>query len=182
MAMAITVPHYTVDDLHDFPNDGNRYELLDGVLLVTPGPNMGHQVIRARIQGRLIQAVQLTGLAYVVGPGVVVRLPNTQLQPDLLVFPTTYKPDTDWRKVKENWLAVEVLSRLSKIYDRDFKKDAYFALGVQQVWLVNRWTKTIDVWHSPTLETVVRDRLEWRAPRGNAMLDLDLAEVFADID
>jgi len=32
------------------------------------------------------------------------------------------------------------------------------------------------------LETVVRDRLEWRPPRGDAMLDLDLAEVFADID
>jgi len=75
-----------------------------------------------------------------------------------------------------------VLSRSSKIYDRDFKKDAYLALGVQQVWLVNRWTKTIEVWHSPTLETVVRDRLEWRPPRGDAMLDLDLAEVFADID
>ena len=182
MAMAITVPHYTVDDLDDFPDDGNRYELLDGVLLVTPAPNMGHQVIAARIQTRLAQVVQLTGLAYVVGPGVVVRLPNTQLQPDLLVFPTTYKPDTEWHKVKENWLAVEVLSRSSKIYDRDFKKDAYFALGVQQVWLVNRWTKTIEVWHSPTIETVVRDRLEWRPPRGDAMLDLDLAEVFADID
>ena len=36
MAMAITVPLYTVDDLEHFPDDGNRYELLDGVLLVTP--------------------------------------------------------------------------------------------------------------------------------------------------
>ena len=44
MAMAITVPHYTVDDLANFPDDGNRYEL-DGVLLVTPGASLGHQVI-----------------------------------------------------------------------------------------------------------------------------------------
>jgi hypothetical protein len=38
MAMAVQVPLYTVDELQNFPDDGNRYELLDGVLLVTPAP------------------------------------------------------------------------------------------------------------------------------------------------
>jgi len=182
MAMAITVPHYTVDDLANFPDDGNRYELLDGVLLVTPAPNTGHQIIANRIQTRLSVTVEWPGLAHVVGPGVVVRLPNTQLQPDILVFPATYKADTDWRKIKENWLAVEVLSRSSKIYDREFKKDAYFALGVQQVWLVDRWTKSIEAWRSPGSKKVVRDTLRWRAPQGDAALALELAEVFAGID
>lgn len=181
MAMAITVPHYTVDDLANFPDDGNRYELLDGVLLVTPGASLGHQVIASRIQARLTEAVQWPGLAYVVGPGVVVRLPRTQLQPDILVFPTTYKADTDWRKIKDNWLAVEVLSRSSKIYDREFKKDAYFALGVQQVWLVDRWTKSIEVWRSPVSKKLVHDTLRWRAPQGDATMTLELAEVFAGI-
>lgn len=182
MAMAIMVPHYTVDDLANFPDDGNRYELLDGVLLVTPGASLGHQVIASRIQARLSNTVQLPGLAYVVGPGVVVRLPNTQLQPDILVFPTTYKPDTDWRKIKENWLAIEVLSRSSKIYDREFKKDAYFALGVQQVWLVDRWTKSIEVWRSRSSKKIARKTLAWRAPTGDASMALDLEEVFAGID
>jgi Uma2 family endonuclease len=182
MAMAIMVPHYTVDDLATFPNDGNRYELLDGVLLVTPGPSVGHQVIASRIQTRLSNAVQLTGIAYVVGPGVVVRLPNTQLQPDILVFPTSYNADTDWRKIKENWLAVEVLSRSSKIYDREFKKDAYFALGVGQVWLVDRWTKSVEVWRSPASRRIARDTLRWQAPKGGPTVTLDLAEVFTGIE
>lgn len=182
MAMAITVPHYTVDDLANFPDDGNRYELLDGVLLVTPGPNTGHQVIASRIQARLSETVQSNGLAYVVGPGVVVRLPNTQLQPDILVFAATYKPDTDWRKINDHWLAIEVLSRSSKIYDREFKKDAYFALGVQQVWLVDRWDKSIEVWRSPSSRKVARTTLAWRAPDGEASMALDLEEVFAGID
>jgi Uma2 family endonuclease len=181
MAMAITVPHYTVDDLAEFPNDGNRYELLDGLLLVTPAPNTGHQVIATRIQARLVQAVQWTGFAHVVGPGVVVRVPNTQLQPDILVFPATYKADTDWRKIKDHWLAVEVLSRSSRIYDRAFKKDAYFALGVRQVWLVDRWTKRIEVWRSSGSHKVIRSVLRWRLPTGPETMTLDLAEVFAGI-
>ena len=45
MGMAATIPYYTVDDLDHFPHDGNRYEVLDGVLLVTPAPGNPHQLI-----------------------------------------------------------------------------------------------------------------------------------------
>jgi hypothetical protein len=38
MAMPVAVPRYTLRDLESFPDDGSRYELLDGVLLVTPPP------------------------------------------------------------------------------------------------------------------------------------------------
>lgn len=56
-----SVPLYTVDDLDEFPRDGNRYELLDGVLLVTPAPSMSHQMVASRLQVRL--AVMLTSQA-----------------------------------------------------------------------------------------------------------------------
>lgn len=129
MGMAIAIPHYTVDDLENFPEDGNRYELLDGMLLVTPAPALSHQIVISRLQSYLSEALQRQGHAYVVTPGAVVRPPGTQLEPDILVFPTRFSPDTDWRKVNEHWLAVEVFSRSSRIYDREFKRDAYFALG-----------------------------------------------------
>jgi len=76
---------------------------------------------------------------------------------------------------------VEVLSRSSKIYDREFKKDAYFALGVQRVWLVDRWTKTIEVWRTPSSKKAARKTLAWSAPN-KASMTLDLEEVFAGID
>src|ERR1043166_5242305 len=38
MAMSVAVPRYTLEDLESFPDDGNRYELVDGILLVTPAP------------------------------------------------------------------------------------------------------------------------------------------------
>lgn len=53
MAMAISVPLYTVDDLEHFPDDGNRYELLDGVLLVTPQASAAHQIVAHRISVEL---------------------------------------------------------------------------------------------------------------------------------
>src|SRR5256885_1296602 len=75
MAMAISIPRYTIADLERFPDDGNRYELLDGVLIVTPSPSNAHQVIVNRLQFRLTQAVMVSGDAQVVG---VVRGPMTR--------------------------------------------------------------------------------------------------------
>jgi hypothetical protein len=47
MGMAVSVPRYTVDDLEGFPDDGDRYELLDGILLVTPAPRRCIRTSRA---------------------------------------------------------------------------------------------------------------------------------------
>ena len=81
MGMPVTVPRYTVDQLDDFPNDGNRYELLDGVLLVTPQASVPHQLIATRLVLILGSALQLTGHANVFAPGMIVLPPGTQLEP-----------------------------------------------------------------------------------------------------
>ena len=49
MAMSIPLPTYTVDMVRAFPDDGQRYELVEGVLLVTPAPASDHQVVIARL-------------------------------------------------------------------------------------------------------------------------------------
>jgi Uma2 family endonuclease len=181
MAMAISVPTYTVDDLAHFPDDGNRYELLDGVLLVTPAPAAIHQLITGRIQGELFVALQKTGLANVVGPGAVVRRPRTQLEPDILVYPSRFPPRTDWPKITEHWLAVEVLSRSSRVYDREFKRDAYFALGVQQVWLVDWRERYIEVCRARRRTRRVRDQIKWHIAAADVTVTLDVQEIFAGI-
>ncbi len=177
MAMAISVPLYTVEDLDHFPDDGNRYELLDGVLLVTPQAAAVHQVVASRIQVKLANSLQ--GLAHVVGPGAVVRMPRTQLQPDILVYPARFSPMTDWRKITEHWLAVEILSRSSRVYDREFKRDAYFALGVQQVWLVDWREEAVEVCISKGKSLMTRDTIRWRAP--DAEVVIDLRDIFAGL-
>jgi Uma2 family endonuclease len=182
MAMAVTVPRYTIDDLDRFPEDGNRYELLDGVLLVTPAPRAVHQVVASRIQGMLIAALQQPGYANVVGPGAISVPPSTQLQPDILVYPARFGPSVDWAKVTEHWLAVEVLSRSSRMYDREFKRDAYFALGVPQVWLVDIRDHGIEVCRGRGAGQVFTDTIRWRVPTVDVELSIDLAEVFAGVD
>jgi Uma2 family endonuclease len=181
MAMAISVPLYTVDELEKFPNDGNRYELLDGVLLVTPAPAAVHQLVASRIQVKIALALQETGHAHVVGPGAVVRKPRTQLEPDIVVYPARFKPRTDWPKITEHWLAVEVLSRSSQVYDREFKRDAYFKLGVRQVWLVDWRERVVEVCKAIGKSRRTRDVIRWRATDAGVTVTLDLAEVFAGI-
>ena len=179
MGMAISVPRSTVDDLAQFPNDGNRYELLDGVLIVTPGPRPAHQLTASRLL--LALGVPVKGIAEAVGPGTIVRPPNTQLEPDLLVRPARFANARSWEDITEHWLAVEVLSRSSRIYDREFKRDAYFALGVQQVWLVDIDDRSVDVWRSRTEHEVVRDVIRWAPPASELIVSIDLAELFAGL-
>lgn len=181
MGMAIAIPRYTVADMEKFPEDGNRYELLDGMLLVTPQAGRAHQIIASRLQFRLSEALVLPGHAFVVGPGAVVMTPHTQLQPDILVTPSRFGPTTDWAEVGENWLAVEVLSRSSRIYDHEFKRDAYFALGVRQVWLVDRQTKTVELSVAPHSSEAVRDTIRWRVPEVGVVVAISLEEVFAGL-
>jgi Uma2 family endonuclease len=181
MGMAIAFPRYTVDELENFPEDGNRYELLDGMLLVTPAPGMPHQIVISRLQSYLMDGVQRPGHAYVVGPGVVTRPPVTQLEPDILVYPTRFSPNSDWRKVDEHWLAIEVFSRSSRVYDREFKRDAYFALGVQQVWLVDWRDKSVEVCRRRGVSEVARDTIRWKVPTLDLIVPIPLNEIFAGL-
>lgn len=182
MGMAIAVPRYTIEDLDRLPEDGNRYELLDGVLLVTPAPALSHQVVVGRIQLRLGEALQLPGYAHVVGPGAISAPPRTQLQPDILVFPSCYPASATWQEIDEHWLAVEVLSSSSRVYDREFKRDTYFALGVQEVWLVDRRSRCVEVCRGRGAGEVVRDVISWHVPAADLLVSIDLSEIFAGLD
>ena len=181
MAMAITVPRYTIADLERFPSDGTRYELLDGVLIVTPAPSNAHQIIVSRLHLQLMQLVMVPGFAQVVGPGAITVPPKTQLQPDILVYPARYPFDSKWEDIDEHWVAVEVLSRSSRVYDRETKRDAYIALGVREVWLVDRWKKVLEVSRAPGHAEIVSDVLHWHVPTPPVDVTVSLTEVFAGL-
>ena len=180
MAMPVVVPHYTVADLESFPDDGNRYELLDGLLLVTPAPMLPHELVVVRIRDEL--TAYLGKAALVLGRGAVQVRPKNHLEPDLLVLPATVRLRRQWGDIHGFWLAIEVSGRGSRVYDRDFKHRAYRRLGVGEVWRVDLLDRTVDVIRPDGSEVeAVSDRLEWQAPGFPTTLTLDLNRVFEEI-
>jgi Uma2 family endonuclease len=87
MASSALVPSYTLADLVQFPDDGNRYELLDGFLLVTPAPRMPHDVVTMRLTECLMAYLRPGNHGGVFTRGAVQIAPNTHLEPDVLVIP-----------------------------------------------------------------------------------------------
>ena len=176
----ITLPQYTLADLEHFPDDGQRYELVQGFLLVTPAPGSRHQFLSARLIAALSNCVG--SAAQVAGPGVVELAPHLHLEPDVLVVPAPVAKSFKWADFTGHWLAVEVYSRGSRAYDHDYKRDAYLALGVREVWLVDLEERVVLVSRAGG----VRDErltalLRWHPPELAAELVLSLEELFADL-
>jgi len=183
MAMPVAIPRYTVDDLESFPDDGNRYELLDGVLLVSPAPSFLHEIVVQRIRDEL--TAYLGKSARVLTHGAVQIRPRTQLEPDLLVIPAAVRVSrkTTWSDIRGWWLAVEVSGRGSRIYDRDAKQPAYPRLGIREAWRADLRDGCIEVTRRGEATTTrYADHLTWHPPEMPEPLVIDIPAVFESIE
>jgi Uma2 family endonuclease len=124
----------TADDLDAMPDDGHRYELLDGALLVTPAPGWAHQSAQVALLAMLwhICPPELT----VLGAPFAVRLTlDTEFQPDILV---ARSDDLTMNNLPcAPLLAVELRSPSTALIDQNLKKAAYERHGVQSYWIVD---------------------------------------------
>lgn len=184
MVMAVVVPRYTISDLESFPDDGNRYELLDGILLVSPGPAPLHEVVVGRLLSALNVYTAPTKLATVFPRGTVELEPNVHLEPDILVIPADEPEggigrETRWTAVRRWWLAVEVSGAGSLVYDRDHKTPAYLALGIREVWRVDLDERCIYTSRRDApLERRQTERLVWHPPELAEPLVIEVATLF----
>jgi Uma2 family endonuclease len=123
---------FTVDDLDRMPDDGRRYELVDGVLMVSPAPSVPHQVVLLRLSV-LLDGVRPPSLFVVPGPGVRMS-DDTELIPDLVVIPQDQVAGR--RVTRPPLLAVEIQSPSTALFDLNTKKAVYERFGVASYWIV----------------------------------------------
>jgi Uma2 family endonuclease len=137
MAVVTIMPatgEWTVDDLDRLPDDGLRYELVDGVLLVSPSPLVPHQVALTRLLLRLAQAAP-PDLEALAAPLDITFSRTRLLQPDVVVL---RRDQLTGPKVEGiPLLAVEILSRSSRATDSTLKRHVFEQAGVPSYWLLD---------------------------------------------
>lgn len=134
LAMLPRTRPLTVTDLELTPDDGNRYELDDGVLVVSPAPVVGHQLVVQRLSV-LLGAACLPEFLVLPGPGVEMS-PIQYRIPDLVVVRTDEIGIEDKTITKPPVLAIEVASPSTAMYDRNRKAEVYAGFGISSYWVV----------------------------------------------
>jgi Uma2 family endonuclease len=123
---------FTVDDLDRMPDDGRRYELVDGVLVVSPAPRVPHQLVLAELIV-LLHGACPPGLFVVPGPGVRMS-DDTELIPGLVVIRQDQLAAR--RVTRPPLLAVEVQSPSTALFDLNTKKAVYERFSIESYWVV----------------------------------------------
>ncbi len=159
------------DALRDAVDDGHRYELIDGVLIVTPGPAFPHQRAVGNLH-LLLRAACPDDLEVLLAPFDVV-LPGdlaTVVQPDLLVARSS---DFTYRNLPTApVLAVEVLSPSTRSFDLHLKKDRFRRGGFAHYWVVDPAEPSVTAWRlSGAGDTAVYDLVG--EARDDETLDLE---------
>ncbi len=138
---------FSYEDLQHIPPDRNRYEIVDGDLLVTPAPNTLHQTIVLNLSSELLQHVRKHRLGRIfIAPYDVVFTSSTVLEPDLL-FVSRPRLNIIGKKNLSGPpdLVVEVLSESTAQVDREIKSKQYALYGVPEFWLIDPEGKTVEI-------------------------------------
>ncbi len=132
--MAMPVPgsdRWTADDLDRVPDDGLRYEVLNGQLVVNAAPKPRHQWLIKRLERALDDACPE---GYVAMAGVGVLIGSDEPIPDLIVVTGDVEWDGRGIPVGQIRLAVEVVSKSTTLQDRVVKPVLYAEAGIPQYW------------------------------------------------
>lgn len=151
--VAKVYPRLTVDDLDALPDDGNRYEIIEGELFVTRAPGLTHQAITSNIifAFRTYLKQNSSGKIFPT-PGVIFSDFDAVI-PDL-VFITHERLD----EIAENErlsgapeIMIEILSPGSENQkrDRQIKRQLYRKYGVKEYWIVDAEQSTVELYRAP---------------------------------
>ena len=179
MGMPVTI-RWTRDQVLNLPADGNRYELVDGELIVSPAPAPRHQVVLGRLFEALSPYLRSNGLGVVLwSPADLELEPGQVNQPDIFVLPSI--AFERWEDAPLPMLVVEALSPSTARYDRGLKRRFYQRAGVPEYWILDADGGVVERWRSNDARPEVLDQeLSW-APGDAPPLTIDLAKLFTGL-
>jgi Uma2 family endonuclease len=175
---------WTRERLLALPDDGKRYELFDGELLVTPAPASRHQDAVLALVLRLHPYVHGNGIGWLGFSPADLALEGGQLaQPDVYVVPLRdARPPRNWDEYGIPLLVIEVLSPSTARYDRTIKRRRYQRSGVAEYWVVDLDAKLIERWRpGDDRPEPIEDTLTWQPDPSKPPLQMQLAEFFAEV-
>ena len=184
MGMRELAHQWTREEVLALPDDGNRYELVDGELLVSPSPRPIHQIAVLALYDRLKPYAERHRLGRVMlapadldfGRGYVV-------QPDLFVVSgLDSRQMLDWRNYGVPIFIAEVLSPSTGRGDRTVKRPAFQRAGVAEYWIIDTSARLVERWQ-PTDERpeICLSRVAWRPRLDLEPFELDLEEYFVAV-
>lgn len=181
----MVMPHasidWTVATVQALPDDGKRYEIIDGELFVNPAPRLLHQMAVAELWLPLRNYVRAHGCGIALtSPADIIFDDRTLVQPDLFVSELFEgRQPREWSEVKLR-LAVEVLSPSSQRADRMVKRRLFQRERVPEYWIVDLDARLVTRWRpADTRPEEIDGRLEWSPIAAEAPLVIDLPAYFA---
>ena len=184
MGMPHSARDWTVQRVLALPDDGNRYEVVDGELLVTPSPTFHHQDAVFALARRLYSFVRASGIGYVsISPADLELDESTLVQPDLFVFelPGGQRP-TGWKDITTILLAIEVLLPSTARADRFVKRHRYQRQGISEYWIVDLDSRLVERWRpGDERPEILHETLTWQPTETAAPFEIDLAAFFAEV-
>jgi Uma2 family endonuclease len=165
------------DDYVHFPDDGRRWELIDGEAFMVPSPTTGHQDVILQLAILVKNHLDEHGGGRVfVAPLDVLLSDSDVVQPDVM-----YVSDADAHVITEKnirgaptWV-IEVVS--DPVRDRKVKRDLYMRYGVSEYWAVEAELRRIEV-HRPGVSPRIAEPPENLSPQALPELSVNLERVF----
>jgi len=146
--MRATDPRVTFAELQTWPDDGRRYELYDGEVIVVPSPFPRHQRVLLHICEILVEYERAVGGLVFEAPMDIVFSEHDVVQPDVVFFREERRHVIDMMRATRAApdLAVEVLSRSTEARDRGRKMELLARFAVPEYWIVDPVKNTLEVY------------------------------------
>ena len=184
MGMAAPYTRWTADRRAALPDDGRRYEIIDGELFVTPSPSVRHQraALALAVRLRAYLAAHPVG-EVIIAPADVEFSDDTVVEPDVFVVPLVGgRLAEELEDAGRPLLVVEILSPTTERTDRGRKRELFQARAVPDYWIVNVEARVIERWcPGATRAELVTERLEWRPDADVEPFVMTLDELWREV-